>query len=297
MCIRDRYYGEGNKVKVVVSTPLIPKPPRKLLIPILIAALIIFNTMLNSVTERKSEIHIYTSLGLAPGHVGMLFLAEAVTYGLMGSIFGYIVGQGFATVLNHLGFMGGITLNYSGTNVILTMTLVMLVVVISAIVPAIMAGKLATPSKEMRWHVPKPQDGVIVDMLPFTVTQRAAAGLVAFIHEYMDAHREGSIGQFTADHLKIIPPSEGCIAALSGTVWLAPYDLGVRQTFVIEVKPEVEDICGINIALTHGSGQIKTWWRLNHTFLGDVRRQLLGWRKIKPEAIMEYIKKAERGSS
>lgn len=289
------YYGEGSNIKAVVSTPLIPKPPRKLFIPILIAALIIFNTMLNSVTERKGEIHIYTSLGLAPSHVGMLFLAEAVTYGLMGSIFGYIVGQGFATVLNHLGLMGGITLNYSGTNVILTMSLVLIVVVTSAIVPAIMAGKLATPSKEMRWHVPQPKDGIILDMLPFTVTKRAAPGLVAFIHEYMDAHREGSIGHFTTDNLKVIPPDDLRMAALSGTVWLAPYDLGVRQDFLIEIKPEVEDICGIHISLTHGSGQTKTWWRLNHTFLGDVRRQLLGWRKVKAEAIMAYIKKAELG--
>ena len=29
------------------------------------------STMLNSVAERRKEIHIYTSLGLAPRHVGM----------------------------------------------------------------------------------------------------------------------------------------------------------------------------------------------------------------------------------
>ena len=93
-------------------------------IPLLVAGLIIFNTMLNSIAERKGEIHVYTSLGLAPFHVGAIFLAEAVTYGLLGGVFGYIVGQGCATIFSALGWMGSITLNYSGTQVVITMALV-----------------------------------------------------------------------------------------------------------------------------------------------------------------------------
>lgn len=293
------YYGSGDDVNVIVATPLFPKVPRSLLIPLLIASLIIFNTMLNSVAERKSEIHIYTSLGLAPSHVGILFLAEAVTYGLMGSIFGYVVGQGMATVLGHLGWMGGITLNYSGTHVIMTMGLILIVVILSAIVPAIMAGKIATPSKEMNWKVPQPKNEVIHDVLPFTVSAKTAKGVIAFIHEYMDAHREGSIGCFTiADDLRVLG-MEGCsLAGLEGTVWLAPYDLGVRQKVKITVCPEKKekDICDLVIELSYGSGQEKTWWRLNKVFLGDVRRQLLGWRNIKPERMVQYIMEAEKGA-
>ncbi|MFO7821508.1 MAG: FtsX-like permease family protein, partial [Lentisphaeria bacterium] len=76
------YYGAEDGVKAIVSTPLLPSAPRKILIPIIIAALIIFNTMLNSIAERKREIYIYSSLGLAPRHIGVLFLGEALTYGL-----------------------------------------------------------------------------------------------------------------------------------------------------------------------------------------------------------------------
>jgi len=83
-------------LKALAATPLLPRAPKSLLIPLIIAGLIIFNTMLSSIAERKKEIYIYTSLGLAPLHVGFLFLAEALTYGLMGSIFGYVVGQGTA---------------------------------------------------------------------------------------------------------------------------------------------------------------------------------------------------------
>jgi len=287
------YVTTPDGVKAMVATPLIAKPPRNLLVPLLIAALIIFNTMLSSVAERKSEIHIYTSLGLAPRHVGVLFVAEALTYGLLGTISGYVLGQGLATILTHFDLMGGVTLNYSGTNVMMTMGLVLFVVVLSAIVPAIMAGKLATPSKEMNWRVPDPDKGVIRDMLPFTVTREAAKGLIAFIYEFMDAHREGSIGNFSADALALLPAADDMVAGLAGTVWLAPYDLGVRQGFRIMITLETENICNIRIELTHGSGQERNWWRLNRSFLGDVRGQLLGWRRVSPERVMEYVTNAE----
>ncbi len=288
------YYNDGSQVRAVVSTPLVPKTPGKIFIPMLIASLIIFNTMLNSVAERKGEIHIYTSLGLAPSHVGMLFLAEAATYGLMGTVFGYIVGQGLATLLTSLDLMGGITLNYSGTNVIMTMGLVLSVVLLSALVPAIMAAKVANPSKEGDWKVPKPVDDEINDLLPFTVTTKAAKGLACFIHEYMDAHRDGAIGNFTSDRLFLHGREAGSIAGVSGTVWLAPYDLGVRQEVKIEVLPDADEICTISIRLARGAGQERSWWRLNKVFLGDIRRQLLGWRNISRERVLDYIEKGEK---
>ena len=287
------YYGDGEKVQVAVTIPLVPKPPRSLVIPMIIAALIIFTTMLNSVAERKGEIHIYTSLGLAPRHVGVLFVAEAVTYGLMGSIFGYVVGQGVAKVLTHFELMGGITLNYSGSSVIMTMGVVMVVVVLSAIAPAMMASRLATPSKDMKWRVPEPQDDVIRDILPFTISILAAKGLNAFIHEFMAAHRDGSSGNFTTDELVVLPPTEGVVVGLRSTVWIAPYDLGVRQGVKIEIRSAEDDLCDIHIELERESGKPGNWWRLNRVFLGDMRRQLLGWRNVKPEQVRELMRLAD----
>ena len=263
------------------------------MIPMIIAALIIFTTMLNSVAERKGEIHIYTSLGLAPRHVGVLFVAEAVTYGLMGSIFGYVVGQGVAKVLTHFELMGGITLNYSGSSVIMTMGVVMVVVVLSAIAPAMMASRLATPSKDMKWRVPEPQDDVIRDILPFTISILAAKGLNAFIHEFMAAHRDGSSGNFTTDELVVLPPTEGVVVGLRSTVWIAPYDLGVRQGVKIEIRSAEDDLCDIHIELERESGKPGNWWRLNRVFLGDMRRQLLGWRNVKPEQVRELMRLAD----
>ncbi|MCG3178470.1 MAG: hypothetical protein BIFFINMI_00797 [Phycisphaerae bacterium] len=284
------YYAGSEGVKVVAATGLTPQAPKSMFIMLVIAGLIIFNTMLNSIAERKREIHIYTSLGLAPLHVGVLFVAEAMTYGLMGAIFGYVVGQGAATALSHFGWLGGITLNYSGTQAIWTMLLVMVVVVLSAIVPAILAGKVAAPSEQMKWRVPDPVDDVIRDSLPFTVTGQTANGVVMFLHDYMEAHREGSIGHFSTDNLRLFPSDATGLLGIEATVWLAPYDLGVRQDVRLTIRRTAEEnVLEIDVELRRGAGQVSSWWKLNRVFLGDLRRQLLGWRKLKTARILEYI--------
>ncbi|MBN1865834.1 hypothetical protein JW916_00950 [Candidatus Sumerlaeota bacterium] len=288
------YYSSAEGTRAITTIPLLPRPPKSLFIPLLIAGLIIFNTMLSSIAERKREIHIYTSLGLAPLHVGFLFLAEAITYGLMGAIFGYVVGQGLATVFSHFGWMGGLTLNYSGTQTISVMIMVLAVVIVSSLVPAYLAGKLAAPSNKMTWHVPRPVDDAIRDTLPFTVTGQTANGVVAYLYEYLDAHREGSIGNFATDDLKAFHKPNGGVDILwiEGTVWLAPYDLGVRQQIQIGIRETVdEDIYAIDLELQRGSGQVQSWWKLNRVFIGDLRKQLLGWRKLQAESAMRYIGK------
>lgn len=286
------YGGGGGDVRVLAATGLTPRGPKSLAIMLVIAGLIIFNTMLNSIAERRKEIHIYSSLGLAPMHIGVLFLAEAATYGLMGAIFGYVVGQGVATALAHFNLLGGVTLNYSGTQAVATMMLVLAVTVMSAIVPAYMAGKLAAPSNVMKWAVPKPQDDVIRDVLPFTVTGRTANGVAAFLHEYLDAHREGSIGHFSTDNLRLIRrQADGQdVLGVEATVWLSPYDLGVRQDVVLTISGTGEPgVLQIEVEIRRGAGQVASWWKLNRVFLGDLRKQLLGWRKLKPARVLEYI--------
>ena len=139
-----------------------------------IAGLIIFNTMLGSIAERRREIHVYTSLGLAPMHVGALFVAEALTYGLIGTVFGYVIGQGAGTALLKLGWLGNVTLNYSGTSAILTMGLILLIVLLSALVPARVASKIAAPSIDRSWKVPQPSGDEIRAHLPFTINRTAA---------------------------------------------------------------------------------------------------------------------------
>ena len=287
------YYGSpAGGVRAVVSTPMLAAAPKRLLIPLLIGGLIIFNTMLSSIAERKRDVYVYASMGLAPLHVAALFLAEAATYGLMGSVFGYVAGQGVATALAGLGWLGGLTLNYSGTHAAAVMLMVLAVVTLSSVVPAYLAGRLASPGGERTWKVPAPDGETIRDTLPFTVTGRTAGGVLRFLFEYLDAHREGGIGHFSVDELRIFRArgSAAPTMGIRGTVWLAPYDLGVRQDVLLAIQPtDAEDVLGIRIEMTRRSGSMRSFKGLNRPFIRELRKQLLGWRKLKCQRILAYI--------
>jgi ABC-type antimicrobial peptide transport system permease subunit len=96
------FAGYDDGVRMVTATNLASvSGAGQVAIPLAIAGLIIFNTMMGSIAERKREIHVYTSLGLAPMHVGALFLAEAMVYGLIGTVFGYVIGQGVSTAMSN----------------------------------------------------------------------------------------------------------------------------------------------------------------------------------------------------
>ncbi len=293
------YAGEKDGVQLVVASNLSSvSGAGQVAIPLAIAGLIIFNTMMGSIAERRKEIHIYTSLGLAPFHVGALFIAEAMTYGLIGTVFGYIVGQGFGTALLKLGWLGNVTLNYSGTSAMLTMGLILLIVLVSALVPARLASKIAAPSIERSWKVPPPKGGEIKAVLPFTINKTAAEGVLAYLADFFDAHQEGSIGKFSAAAVDSfsIPDDAGHISrGLKTTIWLTPFDLGVRQHLMLLVHPgQFPDIYEVQVVLSRVSGDDASWYRMNRSFLTELRRQFLQWRSLSPERMVEYIEMSRR---
>ena len=73
-----------------------------IVIPLLISMFIVLSTMIGSVYERKREIGIYTSVGMAPSHVSILFIAEAVVLAGIGGLAGLIIGTVGAWLLGIL---------------------------------------------------------------------------------------------------------------------------------------------------------------------------------------------------
>ncbi len=293
------YAGEKDGVQLVVAANLSSvSGAGQVAIPLAIAGLIIFNTMMGSIAERRREIHIYTSLGLAPLHVGALFIAEAMTYGLIGTVFGYIIGQGFGSVLLRLGWLGNVTLNYSGTSAMFTMGLILLIVLISALVPARLASKIAAPSIERSWKVPLPKGDEILAVLPFTINKTAAEGVLAYLADFFDAHQEGSIGKFSAAAVDAfsLPDDQGHLSrGLKTTIWLTPFDLGVRQQLMLLVHPgQYPDIYEVQVTLSRLSGDDGSWYRMNRSFLTELRRQFLQWRSLSPQRMLEYIEISRR---
>ena len=98
-----------------------------IIIPLIISIFIVLNTMIGSVYERKREIGIYTSVGLAPSHVSFLFIAEAMAFAVLSVVFGYLLAQISAKLFAETSLWSGITVNYSSMSGVAAMILVIVV--------------------------------------------------------------------------------------------------------------------------------------------------------------------------
>ncbi len=262
-----------------------------LFVPILIAALIVLNTMLGAVYERVREISIYSSVGLAPTHIAFLFLAEACVYAIVGAVLGYLMGQVIATTLVHFGWLAGLTLNYSSMSTVVATIIVMIVVLLSTLYPAIKASRMAVPDIERKWKLPEPDGDVWHFNLPFTVLAEEALGLNVFMRDYFDAHADESASDFYTDNVAFSAKEEEDSYQIGMMVWLAPYDLGVSQSIQFVTSPvggEEEDLYKITLEVNRESGEIASWKRVNRRFLNLLRKQLLIWRTFSVDIRAEF---------
>ncbi len=270
-----------------------------LFVPILIAALIVLNTMLGAVYERVREIGIYSSVGLAPIHIAFLFLAEACVYAIVGAVLGYLMGQVIATTLVHFGWLAGLTLNYSSMSTVVATVIVMIVVLLSTLYPAIKASRMAVPDIERKWKLPEPEGDVWHFNLPFTVLAEEALGLNVFMRDYFDAHADESASDFYTDNVTFSAADEDSYQ-IGMMVWLAPYDLGVSQSIEFITSPvggEEEDLFKITLDVHRESGEIASWKRVNRRFLNLLRKQLLIWRTFSVDVRAEFHERGRTEST
>ncbi|MCD6359575.1 MAG: M28 family peptidase [Armatimonadetes bacterium] len=266
-------------------------------IPILLAALIVLNTMLGSVYERVNEIHIYSSLGLAPTHIAALFVAEASVYAVLGAVAGYLVGQAAARILLATGMMSGLYLNYSSLAAVGSTLIIMVTVLLSVIYPARKASDIAMPGIERRWTLPEPEDDHIRMDLPFTVTGDQALGVNVFLMDYLGAHADYSLGNFSTGDLVLseVEYELGTGYSLGVMVWLAPYDLGVSEHMTLETVPtEDAEIFQIRTVIRRESGDEASWLRVTRNFINLLRKQYLLWRTLPVSQKGDYGARGRR---
>ncbi|MBW3635987.1 MAG: ABC transporter permease, partial [Armatimonadetes bacterium] len=206
-----------------------------LAIPIIIAALIIANTMLGSVYERTREIGIYSSIGLAPIHIATLFIAEAIVYAVLGSISGYLIAQITAKIITATNLLPGITLNYSSSSAVIATLIVMLTVLLSTLYPAYAASRLANPEGEKK-DLGEPVGDLWRLQFPFTVSGIQSLGMAQFLCDYFETHTDTSVGKFYTDkvYFTALPLQEAVEVLNEGVI-------------VAEVQPEaVNGSNGVN---------------------------------------------------
>ena len=254
----------------------------RVLIPICLAATIILNTMLGSVMERKKEISIYNSIGLNPTHVFVFFVAEALVFGLVGAVAGYLIGQGLGQAIVAFGWLPGINLNYSSMAVMLVILGAIVTVIVSTLYPAYLATQASVPSGQRRWKLPAPAGDEIHLDFPFSYTEDQLVGVCAFLHAFMDMNSEASSGQFLAQDARFgfVRDAEGrkVIAMVYG-ITPVPFDLGVNQKLEIYAyyQPKVRAYV-LGAYLQRLKGDRTSWLVVNQPFMESLRGRLLGWR-------------------
>ena len=259
-----------------------------IIIPLLVGSFIVFNTMLGSVYERRSEIAIYSAVGLSPRYVFYLFLAESLVYAVIGVVGGYLLALGLQWI-SHLGggFMG-LDMNYSSRSAIYVTVILMVVVVLSSFVPAYQAARVASPSENIKWSLPSSGPGGHIHFeLPFTYIGRDILAAVPFIASWFDAHGEDSSGEFASERSRVeITWSDSKPALTIATiVWLRPYDLGVSQEIRVSICPSPDPtIYMVRVDAQHLSGSEVSWRRTNDRFVRLLRQHLLSWRGLPPRS-------------
>lgn len=260
------------------------------LIQLGIASIFVLNTMVASVYERTKEIAIFSSIGLAPNHIGMLFFAESLVYGILGAVIGYFTAQGCAKIIVATGTLQGLTLNFSSTSAVMSAVIVMGVVLLSTIFPARKAAQIAAPARNDDIFQSEPEGDVWKLPLPFSIGEAEAGPLIRFLSEWLRSYEEYTIGDFVTSGTTFEEiPGERPAYAVEATAWLAPYDLGVSQKLRLTAAPaDVTGISNLELTLTRLAGDPENWPVVNQRFLGNLRRQFLTWRTLKKDDRARY---------
>jgi len=270
-----------------------------IIIPLLISILIVLNTMISSVYERKNEIGIYTSVGLAPSHVGFLFVAEAMALAVISVVLGYLLAQVSAAFLSGTSFWEGITVNYSSTAGVAAMVLVIAVVLISVIYPSRVAARIAIPDVNRSFELPDTDEDSLKVYLPFFMKHVEYESIGGFLHNYFVGHQDISHGRFSTGQVDLVYSCDNvaeiqqrisesqnheeyhCVH-LQARVWLAPFDFGIMQLVDIQFYPARDNPAFLEVKMTihRESGEESQWRRINKIFIHQLRKQLLIWRSM-----------------
>ncbi|TVR50894.1 MAG: LysM peptidoglycan-binding domain-containing protein [Puniceicoccaceae bacterium] len=275
-----------------------------IIVPVLLCILIVLNTMLGTVEERRGEVGMLGAIGLSPNQISFLLLSESTVYSVLGIVLGIFGGLFFANAINWLAAAGipvFSTLSFNFTSVT-AMALALAtggVVLLATLIPARKAAALAAPSGMARWVLPPPaEDRTIVFDLPFTLTRGNALGMVVFFRQFLSNHLESTSADFNCRQIRAglaVDPENRPALELSASIWLTPYDLDVAQEFRMQVQASgTEGVFAVRIILRRVSGAEEAWLRTNYGFLDLVRRQFLFWRNLPPERREAYLKEGRR---
>lgn len=263
------------------------------LVPIVLAAMIILNTMIGAVVERRREIEIFSTVGLSPIHVAGLFLAESLVYALIGGMVGYVSAM-FITTIALKVFSLPLALNYASSWVVIALGLAMGVTLASSLYPSWIAARLVAPSRERRWAMPtKPYKDTWSIPLPFIATsRREAIGMLSYVNEYMSQHMSPVAPDFSVKEITPIARAEADrkeVLSFDAVLMIVPYEINITQKATLQALEQTSERWNFNLTINRMQGEVRRWTLLNRAFVTSLREQFLIWRSLKDQEKEKYI--------
>jgi hypothetical protein len=266
-----------------------------LIIPILIAAFLVLNTMMGAVYERFREIGVYSAVGLAPNHVAALFIAEASVFATLGAVLGYLLGQFMTLGLTYFDLIGGLSINFSSLSAVYSTLVVMVVVLLSTIYPAKKAADMTVEDVNRRWEPPIPDGDRWRFEFPFTVSVIEAMPLSGYLTHIFKTHEDSSAEDFVAEDSSthMVPGEPLDSYEVKATIWLAPYDLAISQDVQLDLEPMTDEhLYRIMVNINRRSGDWSQWQTINRRFFTVLRKRFLVWRTL-PESTKEQYRESK----
>lgn len=183
----------GENVRVIARLQTLRFYGGEALIPMLLVMLNISVMMVSSVYERRGEIFTLASVGLNPSHIFAIFLSESFVLGLVGGTFGYILGTLIFSVMNLADVRIPVNAKTSVADMELIVGASLLTAVTAAVIPAIRASRLATPSLRRRWKLEAERVGERGWLLeiPARIPLESAEAFVDYIYERLREEEGG----------------------------------------------------------------------------------------------------------
>jgi putative ABC transport system permease protein len=113
-----------------------------------IEVLVVFLTMMGSVSERTTEIGVFRAIGFRRGHIIRLVLLEAVAAGVVAGLLGYVAGMAVTAVVLPL-LAEGAPVAWTPLLGVAAVAAAALTGALAALYPALRAGKL-DPTEALR---------------------------------------------------------------------------------------------------------------------------------------------------
>ena len=261
------------------------------LVPIAICYLIIANSMLTSVYERRREFGIYSALGLNPSHIKYLLIAEAALLGITGGGVGYLAGLSLANMIVRWRLLAGLKINVTPLWAVGSLVLSMVLVMLSVIYPAEKASLQVVPSLERRWRF----------------RGNIRRGLVEDLPSRVEAHLIWDFVEFVRRRVEVAFPPYSLYLRSSSRIEERKVARGHRVDVVIiaEIISEIASGAEFRLICERGEGERLYRLRLSvrplavagsrykwlvYTVTDEIRKAILAWQAIyKPKGKVRRV--------